>query len=463
MRLSPHDLAWLAKLVTGREDALVAYPAAGEEEAAPGSLVVTDDAALFARLAARVPRPLALLDAPGRAPGVAGSHRFHYVRNPDGTLRWLFREGLAHPIHLALYNAGTARARVYRALTRIAFRVGRGDLVAAGSLSATFSEVDLLAPHLPAGFRWEQAALFAGTRGEDRKVLVALGRRGAVSHFLKIPLGAGTRALLENERGTLRRLAASPFPALRVPAVERGPRGALLLGSVAPRRPRPASARLSAAHLDFVAGSSARFGARAPLGDTSFYTAIRQGLERAEAALAAPPPGGDRLPPAAAARLALAMRRAFEALPRRREIPVSLAHGDFAPWNVFVAPDGLRLYDWELACPDAPALYDAYHFVCQSGVLVGRARPAAVLRRLERLRGSGPLGELERRLSVDGDLHLRLYLLHKSAHYLARYAATSDLHLQAAWLVEFWTHALEVSAPPSSAEPRLRLEPASAA
>lgn len=42
--------------------------------------------------------------------------------------------------------------------------------------------------------------------------------------------------------------------------------------------------------------------------------------------------------------------------------PVALAHGDFTPWNVFMAGDKLYVFDWEYAHWGYPVGYDQVHF-----------------------------------------------------------------------------------------------------
>jgi aminoglycoside phosphotransferase (APT) family kinase protein len=125
-------------------------------------------------------------------------------------------------------------------------------------------------------------------------------------------------------------------------------------------------------------------------------------------------------------------------------VPVSLGHGDFTPWNMFVGERRLHVYDWELA-GEAPLLSDLFHFVCQTGVLVRREAPGRILRRLERELTRPAIAALVQHYGIDIDLHLRLYLLDRATYYLARYSTRTDLHVQADWLLEFWAQALQVS------------------
>lgn len=56
-------------------------------------------------------------------------------------------------------------------------------------------------------------------------------------------------------------------------------------------------------------------------------------------------------------------------------LPMGLAHGDFAPWNMRTLPDGsLYLFDWEFARPDCTPLYDVFHFEFAVRLLLLRRR-----------------------------------------------------------------------------------------
>lgn len=53
------------------------------------------------------------------------------------------------------------------------------------------------------------------------------------------------------------------------------------------------------------------------------------------------------------------------------KIKVGLFHGDFAPWNIKIAPSGeVSVLDWEHGCADGPAGWDWLHFMIQRASLV---------------------------------------------------------------------------------------------
>jgi thymidylate kinase len=126
-----------------------------------------------------------------------------------------------------------------------------------------------------------------------------------------------------------------------------------------------------------------------------------------------------------------------ESIPSDKFIRCALAHGDFTPWNMYVAHGGIHLYDWELSIPDAPAMLDACHFVFQSGILIHRRPAAAILQEVAALQEYDLVRD-------DFHLYLRLYLLINCAYYLQLYSRQAQWHVQIGWLLQTWSEALDM-------------------
>ena len=62
------------------------------------------------------------------------------------------------------------------------------------------------------------------------------------------------------------------------------------------------------------------------------------------------------------------------------QVQVGVFHGDFAPWNIKVSPDGsVHVMDWESGCPHGPAGWDWLHYMIQRATLVDHHGVAKVL------------------------------------------------------------------------------------
>jgi len=73
---------------------------------------------------------------------------------------------------------------------------------------------------------------------------------------------------------------------------------------------------------------------------------------------------------------------AFQDLANRRVSPM-VFHGDFAPWNIKVTPQGWVALDWERGEPLGVPGWDWFHFVIQPRVLVLGMSPNRVVQTLE--------------------------------------------------------------------------------
>jgi hypothetical protein len=127
------------------------------------------------------------------------------------------------------------------------------------------------------------------------------------------------------------------------------------------------------------------------------------------------------------------------------QLPMAYAHGDFTPWNMYVGEDKIHVYDWEMARPALPMLYDLFHFVFQSQVLVHRNPFAKIKEALENLKNHPVTQQLIKEYDIDFNLHYQLYLVINCSHYLKLYLFQQPLHKQAHWLVDVWLEATILS------------------
>jgi thymidylate kinase len=102
--------------------------------------------------------------------------------------------------------------------------------------------------------------------------------------------------------------------------------------------------------------------------------------------------------------------------------PGSLAHGDFAPWNLLRGEGGWTLIDWEHAHRDAPPFYDLWHYLVQSHALLRRPRARELG---DGLAGRGWVGETIAAYAAGAGLDPRTARTHLPA-YLARSVAYLD-------------------------------------
>jgi len=100
-------------------------------------------------------------------------------------------------------------------------------------------------------------------------------------------------------------------------------------------------------------------------------------------------------------------------------MPLSLAHGDFAPWNTRLGPRSLFVFDWERASEGMIPLYDAFNFQALQAALQGRRRGGVRNRRFV-------LALLDA-LWPEGRGHLPLLYLAYLAHVTLLYSEAQSL------------------------------------
>ena len=79
-----------------------------------------------------------------------------------------------------------------------------------------------------------------------------------------------------------------------------------------------------------------------------------------------------------------AVRRAAPAI-AELEVPATVVHGDFAPWNTLIEDDVLRVFDWEYGVLDGVPGWDAAFWQIQVGLVLHDWDPAAVVAHVTRL------------------------------------------------------------------------------
>ena len=136
----------------------------------------------------------------------------------------------------------------------------------------------------------------------------------------------------------------------------------------------------------------------------------------------------------------------FNAIDIDQNVNITWAHMDFTPWNLFVPADKnkLAVIDWELAKPGMPMLFDLFHFVFQSKILVERQNYKNIYQTIEQIISKNTvIKELVEKFDIDIKLNFRLYLLYNISYYINIYQKQTKLHTQVNWLTEVWKEALD--------------------
>lgn len=196
----------------------------------------------------------------------------------------------------------------------------------------------------------ESFAYFTGTSGPHRKTAIqVMDCRGRILGYAKISRREPVRKFIDREAEFLERIAGFGLVSAVIPKVlvKRSSASYSLLVTDAAREERSKVAMpFGEKHLSFLRELHS---ASYHQGSQGLLAELKKDLASIEAALA--PDWSQRFQHA----LSLLGCKAPQML-------VSLAHGDFTPWNCFELNSKLYVFDWEYAALSYPVGYDHLHF-----------------------------------------------------------------------------------------------------
>jgi hypothetical protein len=208
-------------------------------------------------------------------------------------------------------------------------------------------------------------AFYLGVPAPHRKVTAqVLTPDGKTLAYAKIATSHLAQAAVKTERRALSQLSQSTGLQGTVPEVLGSldwHGGTILLITMGPPRPGPRG--LSSAHLRFCTQLFQSFRGRERFVESPMWTCMSEKwlhLQRSS-------------PETLPANLGPALERLHDEL-GPVNMPLSLAHGDFAPWNTRLGPRSLFVLDWERASEGMSPLYDAFNFQALQSALLGRRK-----------------------------------------------------------------------------------------
>ncbi|HET9966114.1 MAG TPA: phosphotransferase [Rubrobacter sp.] len=208
-------------------------------------------------------------------------------------------------------------------------------------------------------------AFYLGVPAPHRKVTAqVLTPEGKTLAYAKIATSQLAQAALKTERRALSRLSQSAGLQGTVPEVLGSLEwhgGTILLITMGPPRPGPRG--LSSAHLRFCTQLFQSFRGHQTFVESPMWSSMSEiwlHLQRSS-------------PETLPANLGPALERLHDEL-GPVNMPLSLAHGDFAPWNTRLGERSLFVLDWERASEGMTPLYDAFNFQALQSALLGRRK-----------------------------------------------------------------------------------------
>ncbi|MEM9024562.1 MAG: phosphotransferase, partial [Bacteroidota bacterium] len=282
---------------------------------------------------------------------------YRYLNNADGTMRWWFSPRLKAPTFLSLYNSNTRKGRWFRRIMRMLYATrAQRFFLRNGFRIATRKPTaldEVLAP-----YSFESYSVFTGTVGPNRKLLLELNTNGQTTHFVKVAISLQSLKLIQAESRVLHAMNRLGLRHLEVPKALPGSDMAVQVMTNLRTRNSRSTGRITSTHAKALEEVYAKTGFVDRLDWTSFHAEILRQMSQLKQQDTRPE-----------LRPLLPQLQALAAIINKEELlPVARCHGDFTPWNMFVTPTKLQVYDWEMGQRSAPMLFDLFHFIFQGGV-----------------------------------------------------------------------------------------------
>ncbi len=357
-----------------------------------------------------------------------------YINNPDGTVRWLYPKKASRPTFLGFYNVSSVRSRLLASVIKVLFYFRLSNLVESGDISVSIEGGSLL--HDICETYGRQFSVFTGTVGENRKIIIEVNKNGNIDRYYKVPLNRSSASLVLNEKKVLEKLSQIKLKSLVVPEVTVEKAGGISVSNIKPISYVQLSS-IDNVHISVVLEYSETCSEVLNWGGV--IKEQRLLLKCNELKSVKQTDNGLDL--ILVNTLASNISKMLDLVADESIVKCGLVHGDFTPWNMYKSERTLYIYDWELSRERVPCLYDIYHFIFQSNILITKSDYASIKKEVVRLIKAEGLIEITG-CSMDEINHQFIfYIADVCTYYLDIYMKQDTLHLQVDWLLSVWNDA----------------------
>jgi hypothetical protein len=364
--------------------------------------------------------------------------RFSYISNPDGSIRWIYPSDLKWPSFLNFYNTASLRAKFFAGLIKLSFILRLHWVFRSGEMFIKLEDESILSNimkrHDYSGF-----SIFTGTAGENRKIVIELSSNNITNLFVKVGISETSKELVANEARVIAELNKFQFSYLNFPTLHFfDERGVVELSNVKPKKCKQYLG-IKSLHVNALSELSG-IDCRKIKWDV---IRVAEGTDIKLRTLLKKKIINNGLDEIKVKELLKKLSVLKGLVGDGAVLPCGLAHGDFTPWNMYLSDDAVCLFDWELSREEVPLLYDLFHFVFQSEILIRRSSYADIKLELFRVMELRVAKDFVNKYEIDVNVHYLFYLMSICLYYLGKYTAQVDLHMQAHWLICIWGEAVD--------------------
>ena len=368
---------------------------------------------------------------------VKSNETLMYINDLNGQKRWLFPGKLNRATFLNLYNTNTIKGKIYKVVMHIAFFLRLQKYFVSGSIDYSLNQdLSLLLDKL----KIVSFSIFTGTPGNNRKIVIELNDGKQTLWFMKIPVSKSSKELVEQENKILNILSKHVFQYIIIPKVYLFDGEKLIISNIKPTEKVISTTKFLIQHENALKELFLLKMQKKTLRDTQYFTNSKIVFAELEEQLLI---HQDHDLFYQIKNIKLYSDVLYNIL-IKKEIVCSLAHGDFTPWNIFITPEKLYIYDWELAQDQMPLFFDFFHYIFQSEVLINH-RDYSSLKEIIAINIDLYFKDIIDKYMIDINIYYNLYLIYNSSYYSLKYFKQDKLHEQGYWLLDIWESALKES------------------
>lgn len=366
-------------------------------------------------------------------------YHYFYITNRDGSLRWVYPKSLYTPTFLNFFNQSNLRSKIIKFFISILFykNLYLGRFTKYKHLVINLSPGSILFNLINRKSNLSYS-IFLGTVGENRKIIIEVNDNISSLSFIKVGVTEASKNLVKNEHKTLEMFGKIETKSFNVPAIIDYSDGVLEVSNLKTVDSYQ-SAKLLPVHFRalkelYHIGRSYIHYENLPL---KFF--IQEEIEKLDNLV-----NLDGHYNSINLKTILPKLKIIDKLLKVDYLfSCSLSHGDFTPWNMYLRHDGIGIIDWEMSNNQIPILFDFFHFIFQSEVLLNKGSYHSVKQKICAGLEYDYARDIQSSFKIDINLHFLFYLLFNITRYLNLYVTQESPHDQIYWIVRVWEHALD--------------------
>ena len=357
---------------------------------------------------------------------------FYFIPNPDSTIRWIYPKSLKKPSFLSFYSTSSTRAKILASIFRLSFYFRLNKRIELEVFK------DSIIDKIIKQYKDFNYSIFTGTVGVNRKAIIELNQNNSTKYFVKIALTEQSKNLINNEKAVLNELNKYQYQNLTIPKIIESDEDYITIDNIAPKNQNQSST-LNEIHLNALDEIYSKTINNKPIKNSIYFELIKENIDKINNTSLNKNFDKNKIEI-----LIKNMKIIFQSLNTEKEISFAYGHNDFTPWNMFTENNHLYLFDWELAKKDIVLLYDFFHFIFQSQILINRSNYKTIYTVIEaHIKSNLKLKDIIQKYDIDINENYKLYLLYTISYYLDKFNNQEFFYKQIHWIINIWNESLK--------------------